>query len=76
MRNDMRSELAIKRDEWFASIEGRTALDTEILHFESYAPLLKNRLEAAFLAGAQSSEDVGRELAEKTQRSIDATYEC
>ena len=53
-----KSELAIKRDEWFESVQGITALSNDILHFEDYSNLLKNRLEAAFLAGAKAQKEI------------------
>lgn len=63
---DMRSELAIKRDEWFESDEGKDCLDASALIMTSkYQQYLKNRLECAFLAGAKANHEVGHEIADK-----------
>jgi len=51
-----KSELAIKRDEWFESEEGKKCADPYTLYGsgknEKY---LFNRLERAFLAGAKAN---------------------
>ena len=61
----MKSELAIKRDEWFASPQGKQAASGDILLYTRYQELLDNRLEAAFLAGASATNEIAEELAEK-----------
>jgi len=62
----MKSELAIKRDEWFESDEGKGCMDTMSLMMTSkYEQYLKNRLETAFLAGANATNEIAEELAEK-----------
>ena len=61
----IKSELAIKRDEWFKSPQGRQATNTDILHFDKYSELLNNRLEAAFLAGAIAQCEVDQDFCNK-----------
>jgi len=41
-------------DDWLTRIQGRTALNNDILYLDSYEDLLKARLRAAFMAGAAS----------------------
>jgi len=69
MSKDHRSELAIKRDEWFASDEGKKCADIISLlptrHYKNNEIYLKNRLEAAFLAGANATNEIAEELAAK-----------
>jgi len=56
----MKSELAIKRDEWFKSTEGKSCSDMSTL---THDPIyLHNRLERAFLAGAMANEAVKGDL--------------
>lgn len=57
---DHRSPLARARDDWFESEEGKKALGVTILLNPEQQEFLKNRLETAFLAGAE----VGRRLTE------------
>lgn len=52
MLKEMRNKLAIERDKWFESAEGKKCLDAKTLGSEVSAEYLKNRLEFAFLAGA------------------------
>ncbi len=61
---NMKSELAIKRDEWFESKEGKRCCDPDglILPDPQY---LRNRLERAFLAGAKANEAVKDDLCRK-----------
>lgn len=67
----MKSELAIKRDEWLASVEGSHCLDGGILVREEGRKILRNRIEAAFLAGAIANEEVKREFCEKVLDAIE-----
>ena len=58
----MKSELAIKRDQWLASEEGKKCLDASSLFMSAgYEIYLKNRLEIAFLAGAQAEREIKQE---------------
>ena len=71
----MKSELAIKRDEWFASKEGMKCADAASLTSmrrtrENINIYLKNRLEQAFLAGARSTTEIAEELADKIHSHI------
>ena len=66
----MKSELAIKRDEWFASAEGVKCADIHALASvrrskSNQSIYLKNRLEAAFIAGAKATHEIAEELAGK-----------
>ena len=62
----MRSELAIKRDEWFDSNEGKSCMEIDKLALHSsHRKYLKNRLEAAFLAGAKADAEVQQEICDK-----------
>lgn len=63
-----KSELAVKRDEWFESSEGKRCLNLATLRVNirvNSTSFLKNRLEAAFLAGAKANHEVEEEIAEK-----------
>jgi hypothetical protein len=63
---DMRSELAIKRDEWLESEEGIDCLDALGLILTSkYSQLLRIKIEAAFLAGAKADAEVQQEICDK-----------
>ena len=66
---DLRSELAIKRDEWLASDEGKMCADIHSLrrnrHYANSAIYLRNRIETAFLAGAKANEEVRQEVCDK-----------
>jgi len=50
--DDLRSPLAKARDEWFASKEGQQCTDLSILKAPNQLQYLENRLEMAFIAGA------------------------
>lgn len=52
MSEDLRSELAIMRDEFFESDEGKKCLDIKTIGNDP--KYLKNRIECAFVAGALS----------------------
>jgi len=67
-----KSELAIKRDEWFDSDEGKGCMDAKSLELrsEKYRYFIKNRLERAFLAGAQANEEVRQEICDKLADNI------
>lgn len=66
VENDMRSELAIKRDEWFKSDEGIGCLEVKKLALHhAHQKYLKNRLERAFLAGAIANEEIVQEFCQK-----------
>lgn len=54
----MSKELAEKQNEWFRSQQAMQALNTDILHLDSYGEYLRNRLEAAFLAGAKAQREL------------------
>lgn len=41
-------------DEWLAGFQGSIASCPDILHLESYQDILKERLKAAYIAGAAS----------------------
>jgi hypothetical protein len=61
-----KSELAIKRDEWFESEEGiRCSEPHSLLSTSDPYIFLRNRLEAAFLAGAEANEEVKAEMVAK-----------
>ena len=60
-----KSELAIKRDEWFESSAGLSCLGRSILRYDCRQEFLKERLEEAFLAGAKANEEVHAEFAAK-----------
>ena len=62
-----KSELAIKRDEWFESDEGKKCSDASILSSDGVEnrKFLKNRLEYAFLARAKANEEVATEICKK-----------
>jgi len=64
----MKSELAIKRDEWFESDEGKRCCDPTELGLPS-RKYLRNRLERAFLAGAEANEAVKDDLCHKLSPS-------
>ncbi len=52
---DPRNPLARSRDQWFKSDAGKRALDPSILSSPSLTKYLRNRLESAFIAGADIS---------------------
>jgi len=58
----VKSPLAIKRDNWFKSNEGRKCLNKSSLLCDKDSKYLKNRLELAFLAGATANTEVLEEL--------------
>lgn len=63
---DLRSELAIKRDEWLESEEGKSCLDASgLLLTSKYEQYFRNRIEAAFLAGAKANTEVQQEICDK-----------
>lgn len=67
----MKSELAIKRDEWFASLEGRKCSDPSTIGItKSRDKFLRNRLELAFLAGAIASDQVMQDICDKVIDAI------
>lgn len=76
MAEDLRSELAIKRDEWFESDEGKRCCADGLSGREDAKKYLKNRLEAAFLAGAKANEAVKKELEDKVLGGLDLTDCC
>lgn len=51
-KEDKKSPLAFFRDQWFESNEGKSCLEPSILKNPEYVRFLKNRLEMAYLAGA------------------------
>ena len=66
----MKSELAIKRDEWFASDQGRQCCADGLNGHGRAKEYLKNRLEAAFLAGAKAQSEVDQEFCDKVIDAI------
>lgn len=65
----MKSDLAVKRDEWFDSEEGRVCAETDILAIHpAHGKHLKARLERAFLAGARASDEIEEILQHKSAR--------
>lgn len=62
----MKSELAIARDAWLESPEGRACTDLESMQCyknpRSGEIYLKNRIERAFLAGAKAMESINTPL--------------
>jgi hypothetical protein len=70
----MKSELAILRDEWLESTEGKQCCAIAALRVvtpleaEKY---LRNRIEAAFLAGAEANHKVQQVICEKLTGQID-----
>jgi len=70
---DMRSELAIKRDEWLESKEGKSCCCFEtLMGIAGGEGYLKNRIEAAFLAGAKANEAVKEEICKKAETSFNS----
>lgn len=70
--SDLRSELAIKRDEWFASEEGqKCAMPFRLPDMDDTAVYLRNRLELAFLAGAKTDAEVQEEFAAKVLGQVE-----
>ena len=67
------SELGIKFTQWRGTDQGRMARQTGEFTQESDN---NEAVEIAFLAGARAGEEVGKELADRLQRAIDAKYEC
>lgn len=63
----MKSELAILRDKWFESEEGKTCANVSTLTcgIGNEDKFLRNRLEAAFLAGAKANEEAQEIIAKK-----------
>jgi predicted lipoprotein len=70
MKKDMRSELAIERDKWFESEEGKKCLDAKSLGDFVSHEYLKNRLEFAFLAGAVANEKAREVIAKKISSQL------
>ncbi len=68
----MKSELAIKRDEWFKSAEGRKCSNTLTLTCDTDGEYLKNRLEAAFLAGSIADAEVQQDICDKIATILNA----
>ena len=62
-----KSELAIARDEWFVSKEGRKCSEFPVT---SYG-YLRNRLEAAFWAGSKANLKVKQEICDKHLEPFD-----
>lgn len=63
---DNRSELAIERDHWFASEEGKKCMGTTGLGLHpKNLKYLRNRLERAFLAGAAANEKTKQIICDK-----------
>ena len=60
----MKSELAILRDEWLEGDEGKSMADLSTLPKDD-PKYLRNRLELAFLAGAQAEVKAQEVVAEK-----------
>ena len=52
MKKDFRSPVAKARDDWMESRQGKAAVDPSILFTPRHAPFLRNRIELAFVAGA------------------------
>lgn len=70
----MKSELAIERDKWFESDEGKKCTDTDsLLAPKVTKEYLINRLEAAFLAGATANEIVHEQLIKKMNSAFNRT---
>jgi len=67
-----KSELAIKRDEWFASEEGVKCCQPDSLLDSPSDPgkYLRNRLEIAFLAGAKAEHAVSEDMARKCMEHL------
>ena len=61
MARAKKSQLAIARDDWFDSTQGKIALDTAILRSAADIRFLRNRLELAFLAGAKAQKQIDKE---------------
>ncbi len=57
----MRSPLAKARDKFMQSGEGKQLLDKYILYRDSYAQFLQNRIEIAFMAGAEAQRKISKE---------------
>lgn len=57
---DLRSPLAKARDAWLDSEEGQRACDPAILQRRELAQYLRNRIELAFLAGANAQAAISR----------------
>jgi len=69
--SDLRSELAIKRDIWFESDEGRQCLKPDLLaRPQKDFQFHKNRIERAFLAGAKAADSVNQEICDKIESII------
>lgn len=67
----MKSELAIKRDEWLYGEEGSKCCDSATLPpGEKGRRYQRNRLERAFLAGAIANEEVKKEFGDKVIDSL------
>ena len=72
----MKSELAIKRDEWFGSEEGRKCCDAATLGHIQPERFLRNRLERAFLAGAKADAEVQQEFCDRIDKiAAEINYE-
>ncbi|PCI54178.1 MAG: hypothetical protein COB36_10840 [Alphaproteobacteria bacterium] len=71
--DDNRSELAIKRDEWFVSDEGQKCMSLSLMYEDNVAKFLRNRLEAAFLAGAEAGLLCQQEICDKTALALSIT---
>jgi hypothetical protein len=67
----MRSELAIKRDEWLESDEGKSCCDhNNVCSFVGGAGYLKNRIETAFLAGAKAGTETQQVVCDELASKI------
>ena len=69
---DLRSELAIKRDEWLASEEGRECLDYSTLTGAIY---LEHRINRAFMAGVRAESKSSQEICDKIADSVTSPEE-
>lgn len=68
----LKSELAIKRDEWFESEEGKKCCDNTTLPTgKTGGRYLKHRIESAFLAGAIANNEMHEELINKVITAIE-----
>ena len=51
---DNEKEFKLGFDEWLGTFQGSLASCSDILHLDSYEDILKQRLKAAYTAGAAS----------------------
>lgn len=75
MSEILKSELAIKFDEWLKTEDGLHASEThDLLITSKYEQLMDKKLQAAFLAGAIANEEVGAEIEDKLLQAIKPCY--